>query len=309
MTFTDGRPGLYEALDLSPDATAPEIRAAYLRAKTAYQKNSVALYTLIDEAETDALLNRIEEAYRVLSNPELRREYDRSYGALDIGDGDDSPARVPHATAAPAAGEVVSIDRVPPMEGGGDELLVAPATDFTAPAAGSNRSAAGVFGTTEAPLPSFQGPRQQEARAADPFEGFSAPKPAAPNYAPPPARTAPEIPVQSAPAHKTLLNVPSSHSVDEITKDITIETEWRGPFLRKVRESRHVSLEELSDFTKITKSYIAAIEEENFAKLPATVFLRGFLTQIAKALKLPHEKVVTAYLDRYKQARPEKARG
>ena len=81
--------------------------------------------------------------------------------------------------------------------------------------------------------------------------------------------------------------------------EIESETEWKGFTLKKIRESKKISLEEMSETTKIGKKYITAIEEESFALLPAPVFLRGFLTQIAKILKLPHEKVVSAYLTRY----------
>ena len=78
------------------------------------------------------------------------------------------------------------------------------------------------------------------------------------------------------------------------------------PRLRKVREARNVPVEEMSEFTKISKAYLIAIEEENYAKLPAAVYLRGFIIQISKYLRLPHEKVATAYMDRVTLARTEK---
>ena len=55
----------------------------------------------------------------------------------------------------------------------------------------------------------------------------------------------------------------------------------------------------MSAITKISKSYLMAIEEDNFAKLPAAVFLRGFVFQIARVLKLPADKVASAYIARY----------
>ena len=64
---------------------------------------------------------------------------------------------------------------------------------------------------------------------------------------------------------------------------------------------RRIAIEELCDYTKISKNYLVAMENEDFAKLPAAVFLRGFVTQVAKYLKLPHEKVVTAFMARYNQ--------
>lgn len=93
-----------------------------------------------------------------------------------------------------------------------------------------------------------------------------------------------------------------------LLQEIQQETEWKGTFLRKIRDARKVSVEEIADFTKISKSYILAVEEDNYSKLPAAVYLRGFVTQISKFLKLPHDKVASAYMARYNQAKSEKSR-
>ncbi len=120
MSFLDEERTYYDLLEVSPDATPQEIRSAYLRVKAAYRKDSVALYSLMDESETEDLLGRIESAYQVLSNPDARRDYDKKHGSS--------------LTAPPTPlAQVVSIDRVPPMESASEELLVAPATDFTQP--------------------------------------------------------------------------------------------------------------------------------------------------------------------------------
>jgi cytoskeletal protein RodZ len=79
------------------------------------------------------------------------------------------------------------------------------------------------------------------------------------------------------------------------------ETEYRGNFLRKVREYKCISLDELSEFTKISRTYLNCIETEGFSGLPAPVYLRGFIMQISKALKLPHDKVADNYMAHYKK--------
>jgi cytoskeletal protein RodZ len=61
----------------------------------------------------------------------------------------------------------------------------------------------------------------------------------------------------------------------------------------------------MANITKVSKSYILAIEDENFPKLPAPVFMRGFVTQMAKVLRLPHDQVAAAYMARYFQIRPD----
>jgi cytoskeletal protein RodZ len=73
-----------------------------------------------------------------------------------------------------------------------------------------------------------------------------------------------------------------------------------------IRESMGVSVEEMAQFTKINKNYLKAIEEDDYARLPAPVFLRGFLVQIAKKLHLPEEQLTSAYLTRVRQNGPSK---
>ncbi len=255
MGFTEDQQNYYELLEIGPDATPQEIRTAYLRAKAAYKKDSPALYTLMDETETEDLLQRLEEAYQILSHPDRRKDYDRSHGFLGV--------EIDDSTPFPDTGaKVVSIDRVPPMEdsrGGGDPL-VAPATDF-------------MGAPPPRPLPSaMDDPLAREKKSV------------------PERRTiAPAVPEEPA-ANRELSG--------SIAEEIARETEWKGITLRRIREARGVSIEELSEYTKISKAYLLALEEENFAKLPAPVFLRGFVIQVAKFLKLPHDKVAAAYMSR-----------
>jgi cytoskeletal protein RodZ len=51
-------------------------------------------------------------------------------------------------------------------------------------------------------------------------------------------------------------------------------------------------------------AYLQALEAELFAKLPAFVYVRGFLAEYARALGLDVERVKQSYLARYKAARP-----
>ena len=78
--------------------------------------------------------------------------------------------------------------------------------------------------------------------------------------------------------------------------------------MKKIRETKKISLEELSEFTKISRTYLKAIEDENYTKLPAAVYLRGFVTHMAKFLKIPADKAVPAYMARYHQATQVKAK-
>jgi curved DNA-binding protein CbpA len=82
----------------------------------------------------------------------------------------------------------------------------------------------------------------------------------------------------------------------DLLEEIRTETHFHGDFLQKIRKAYRISIEELSSITKISKNYLMAIEEENFKKLPAPVYIRGFVIQIAQVLKLPTLKVASAYL-------------
>jgi cytoskeletal protein RodZ len=68
-----------------------------------------------------------------------------------------------------------------------------------------------------------------------------------------------------------------------------------GEYLRKERESRSVSLEEISAATRIRKVFLEAIEGDDTDKLPAEVFLMGFLKAYASYVGLDKDEVLLQY--------------
>lgn len=88
---------------------------------------------------------------------------------------------------------------------------------------------------------------------------------------------------------------------EEFEKEIEQTTEFTGEFLKKIREYRNVTISRLSEMTKISKTYLQCIEEEDISRLPATAYIRGFIFQYAKCLKLPPDLVATSYIYRIKQ--------
>ena len=68
--------------------------------------------------------------------------------------------------------------------------------------------------------------------------------------------------------------------------EITPRTEFSGPLLRQIREAVGVELREIAERSKIGMAYLQALEGEVFAKLPASVYVRGFLAEYARALGL-----------------------
>lgn len=92
---------------------------------------------------------------------------------------------------------------------------------------------------------------------------------------------------------------------DELNREISAETEFTGALLSKVRESLGIEIEEIARRTKISASHLRAIEAEEYQSLPALVYTRGFLQQVAKCLELDPSQVTRTYLRRMRgEGRP-----
>jgi curved DNA-binding protein CbpA len=73
----------YELLEAPAEGTPQQIERAYRIARATYSPSSTATYTLFSADESAAILRRIEEAYAVLSDARLRREYDARLRRVD----------------------------------------------------------------------------------------------------------------------------------------------------------------------------------------------------------------------------------
>jgi cytoskeleton protein RodZ len=65
--------------------------------------------------------------------------------------------------------------------------------------------------------------------------------------------------------------------------------------LEEIRKRRGVSLEQISDKTKISTRFLRAIETEEFEKLPGGVFNTNYIRQYASAIDFAAEKVLAQY--------------
>jgi flagellar biosynthesis protein FlhG len=77
------------------------------------------------------------------------------------------------------------------------------------------------------------------------------------------------------------------------------DAEVSGAVLRKVRESRGMELSEVAQRTKISERHLRSIEDERFDELPAPVYVRGFVTQIARILHMDPARAADTYLRRF----------
>ena len=243
---------LYDILEISSSASPQEVREAYHRTKTTYSRSNVALYSIVSAEEREDILKKIEEAYFVLSNPERRKEYDSHSGDLGSTDSPflENTAHTPEDQQhQDLRDKVISIDRVPPMESGnqGEDMLIPPSTEIPSDS---------FMEKTPVPVDYSHKETPHKIRPVNTNSNMS------------------EIPLSSyRPQADGRSFLPKLDPA--ILHEIEVETEWKGSFLKKIREAYKMPLEEMIGITKVSRTYIIAIEDENFAKLPAPVYIRA----------------------------------
>lgn len=257
----DGKQNYYEILDISLNANPEIIRTSYIRAKNAYNRDSLAAYSLFDKEESKKILDEIEEAYSVLSDPEKRRKYDESHGIISSESVYESYHRGNHAVAAFSRENLAK-------ENQGDRFTFEddPFRKVTDKAKFENKENPGL-----SPIERLKAAQSGSASTA---------------------ATKPSSVFRSF--------EPNPEMEEKIQKCENVT----GAFLKEVREYKRFTQDEIMNILKISKNYLNALEEDDFAKLPANVFVRGFVIQYAKALKMDHEKAATSYMNFLKSKRP-----
>lgn len=217
----------YELIEAPPDGSPQQIERAYRIARSAYLPSSAATYSLYSSEDCAAILRRIEEAWAVLSDTRLRREYDARLG------------RVPSPTL-----ESVAPERTPRVE-------------------------------VPKPLEPVRERERERPR--------SAPQPE-------------PVPLLGRRAE---LDVENGFAPENGVFD--------GEVLRRIRVSLGIELEEISSITKINDQHLRSIEGNQYDVLPAPVYLRGFLKQIAKCLSLDPGQVADSYTGRMRESATRRA--
>ena len=75
----------YELLEIPQAATSAEIDRAYRMAQQTYGEGSLALYSVFEGFDAASIRSRLDEAYRVLADPETRKAYDQEKAFGDPG--------------------------------------------------------------------------------------------------------------------------------------------------------------------------------------------------------------------------------
>lgn len=217
----------YEILEVPVDATPDEIYQGHMRAKNAYSQDSLALYSLMSQEECQNILQLIDEAYSILSDPLKRRQYDQARG---LNSGSEHPP---------------------------------------------------LYGST----------RQDESlQSAD--------------------HVINQAPQSTGKNNMNKIVIMKKFALEyekdpEFEQEIEQAQEYTGELIKRIREYKNMDLVRLAELTRISKTYLANIEAEKFDNLPAPVYVRGFVYQVAKCLKLNPDFVATSYVYRMKKLKEQ----
>lgn len=96
----------------------------------------------------------------------------------------------------------------------------------------------------------------------------------------------------------------SHYKIDEtFESEIAAQEVFDGSFIQKIRQYKNVNLDQVVKATRIGRHYLVAIEANDFHSLPAPVFVRGYVLQVAKILGLPETKVADSFMKLFKVSR------
>lgn len=308
--------GFYEQLGVPSDADAETLRQAYHRqvARVTKRRRELAGQGG-DTGPLDLTRTKLDEAWAVLSIPARRQRYDAMLQFHEQG---------AEPKTADELWEAVGGQLVPPSVAAAAALLKR-ATSLALPSLGEELPEPVVSGFPEAettptlaPTPTMADPTSagdttQTGRATIPTAVSPTSAPTQldePGPAPvvdltevtrdlgrPRAlkvvdqKAAPVLVLPAdAPRQKTL-------SGDQIAQ-LTDTHGYSGGLLRAVREAKGITLQEVADSTRISVRYLQAIESDAHDRLPSAPFVKGYVRELARLLKLDDDAVVAGYMRR-----------
>ncbi|MGI9590202.1 MAG: helix-turn-helix domain-containing protein [Myxococcota bacterium] len=107
----------YEVLEVPRGASSEDLRRAYQLATTTYQEDSMAGYSIFDSGDVEAVRERIDLAWRVLSDEDTRRAYDASLRPREPKDAPPAePVAEPVADLTPAPAPAPALESIEAFE-------------------------------------------------------------------------------------------------------------------------------------------------------------------------------------------------
>jgi curved DNA-binding protein CbpA len=85
-------------------------------------------------------------------------------------------------------------------------------------------------------------------------------------------------------------------SSNTVIQEILTRDVLRGEDLKRIREELGVSLDVVTEMTKIRKIFLRAIEEDEYEKAPSGTFLKSYVKAYAQSIGLDAASVASCYL-------------
>ena len=82
-----------------------------------------------------------------------------------------------------------------------------------------------------------------------------------------------------------------------------------GKYLKAERESQNLSLQKVSELTKIRELLLKALEEDRYDLISSPVYVKGFLDAYARCLGLDSNNIILQYQENYENKTPSKGPG
>jgi hypothetical protein len=273
VTILEGQErALKEAMAVLTDPVRRQRYDAYRRANRAGMPSSAeGMWGLAKDALVDPLAIASLDVLRQTTELNIGNPFTVAPQPRKWAQRPEAPPPPPTAPVAPAA------SAAPPP----------PSAPVVAPAVAPPRPAPAAPQAAPAPDPAIEITEQVEHRPE--------PRIAAPRVAPPQAAAAPEESAADAP-------VPTLPPMDDV-HTIAGTYGMDGRFLRAVREMRKRTIEDVAEETRISLRYLHALESNDFDSLPAETFVRGYVKELTRALKIQEVDAVEGYLELYRQQR------
>jgi hypothetical protein len=277
VTILEGQErALKEAMAVLTDPVRRQRYDAYRRANRAGMPSSAeGMWGLAKDALVDPLAIASLDVLRQTTELNIGNPFTVAPQPRKWAQRPEAPPPPPTAPVAPAASAAPPPPSAP---------VVAP---VVAPAVAPPRPAPAAPQAAPAPDPAIEITEQVEHRPE--------PRIAAPRVAPPQAAAAPEESAADAP-------VPTLPPMDDV-HTIAGTYGMDGRFLRAVREMRKRTIEDVAEETRISLRYLHALESNDFDSLPAETFVRGYVKELTRALKIQEVDAVEGYLELYRQQR------
>lgn len=222
-----------------------------------------------------------------------------------------SPPVAAEVIAAPtAASSVATADHAATRTSSGETPAPAVSTRSEPPRAEGAPVSSASPPLADRPAPPPPSAPRAEPRPAPalPSAPRAEPRPApAPPSEPPAAPEPSALAVTQAPPRESAPPPPPEGRARPV--EIPEGAVFNGALLKRVREARGLTLQTLSDRTRIGVRHLENLEADRYAQLPAMVYLRGMLMSLSRELGIDGLKVSRSYLSLVEQAKGEQAKG